>query len=599
MCQIIVNKSLTLFLLIANLVHCAYPNPTDQLTVTILHTNDVHSRFRETNKYGGSCAESEQRNNQCYGGFARLHHKVQEIRESHKNVLYLSGGDYYQGTVWYTLYKWRVVSTFVNILNHTAMAFGNHEFDDNVSGLVPFLDAATFPLISSNIDDSKEPSIQGKYKKSHVVTLEDGRKVGIIGFTTQETKDISNPGSLIFNDVVASIKAESERLHSEGITMLIAVGHAGYDVDQKIAKEVPLIDVVVGGHTNTFLYTGKAPDLENPLGEYPTIVEQPSGRRVPVVQAYAFGKYLGYLQVNFNSEGEVVSWGGNPILMDASVPQDPTVLELVELWGRNVSDKVKEQIGRTRVFLNGSEHECRLRECSLANLVTDAMVHVNLKFSDSLYWSDVTMAIMNGGGVRASIDEESKNGSISMDDILTVLPFSNTIDLIEIQGNHLREAFEFSVQDYDPKGFHLAGKFLQVSGMRVVYDITQPNGKRVKKLLVRCKECRVPKYVPLDDDTIYKVAVPSYIATGGDGFAIIKENALSHHLQGILDSDMIVEYIKSQGPIIQGVEGRISFETGSADSYCGSSSGLRCQNYWTISILTTLLLILIQKCILY
>lgn len=68
--------------------------------------------------------------------------------------------------------------------------------------------------------------------------------------------------------------------------------------------------------------------------------------------------------------------------------------------------------------------------------------------------------------------------------------------------------------------------------MRVVYDITQPNGKRVKKLLVRCKECRVPKYVPLDDDTIYKVAVPSYIATGGDGFAIIKENALSHHLQG-------------------------------------------------------------------
>ena len=55
---------------------------------------------------------------------------------------------------------------------------------------------------------------------------------------------------------------------------------------------------------------------------------------------------------------------------------DPNVLELVELWGRNVSDKVKEQIGKTRVFLNGSEHECRLRECSLANLVTDAMVHV-------------------------------------------------------------------------------------------------------------------------------------------------------------------------------------------------------------------------------
>ncbi len=66
-------------------------------------------------------------------------------------------------------------------------AFGNHEFDDSIPGLVPFLEAATFPVISCNIDDSKEPSIQGKYKKSHTVQLKDGRKIGIIGYTTEET----------------------------------------------------------------------------------------------------------------------------------------------------------------------------------------------------------------------------------------------------------------------------------------------------------------------------------------------------------------------------------------------------------------------------
>jgi len=66
-------------------------------------------------------------------------------------------------------------------------------------------------------------------------------------------QDISNPGELFFKDVVESIKEESERLYSEGVTVLVAVGHAGYDVDQQIAAGVPLIDVVVGGHTNTFL----------------------------------------------------------------------------------------------------------------------------------------------------------------------------------------------------------------------------------------------------------------------------------------------------------------------------------------------------------
>ncbi len=79
----------------------------------------------------------------------------------------------------------------------------------------------------------------------------------------------------------------------------------------------------------------------------------------------------------------------------------------------------------------------------------------------------------------------------------------------------------------------MAGKFLQVSGMRVVYDITKPNGQRVKKLLVRCKDCRVPHYLPIDNETVYKIAIPSYIATGGDGFTIFRENAITHHLQGL------------------------------------------------------------------
>ncbi len=144
------------------------------------------------------------------------------------------------------------------------------------------------------------------------------------------------------------------------------------------------------------------------------------------------------------------------------------------------------------------------------------------------------MALMNSGGIRGSIDEQAKSGSISMEDILQVLPFQNTIDVIEITGEHLREAFEYSMEGYDPKGYRLAGKFLQVSGIQVVYDISQPNGHRVKSIKVLCKDCREPYYVPLDNKQVYKVAVPTYIATGGDGFVILRDKAIAHHLSGML-----------------------------------------------------------------
>lgn len=297
-------------------------------------------------------------------------------------MLYLSGGDYYQGTVWYTIHKWRIVSELVNILNHTALALGNHEFDDNIAGLIPFVDSATFPIVDSNINAVDEPDFlarqrNGKIEKSVVVTAENGAKIGIIGFTTEETTSISNPGRLQFLNVVQSVNEEANRLYNEeGVKILIALGHGGFDVDQEIAAGVPLIDAVVGGHTNTFLYTGTPPSIEKPLGEYPFIVTQESGRKVPVVQAYAFGKYLGYLNLTFDKNGEVTRASGNPILLDGSIPQDEALLARVNEWGKNVTELTKREVGKTRVFLNGKSEECRLRECNLGNFIADAMVFI-------------------------------------------------------------------------------------------------------------------------------------------------------------------------------------------------------------------------------
>lgn len=115
---------------------------------------------------------------------------------------------------------------------------------------------------------------------------------------TTETQKISSPGETIFLDEVQTVKEESERLDKEGVKIIIVLGHSGYVKDQEIAEKVPLVDVVVGGHTNTFLWNGAQPDTETVEDPYPKIVTQPSGKQVPVVQAYAYTKYLGMYRMS-------------------------------------------------------------------------------------------------------------------------------------------------------------------------------------------------------------------------------------------------------------------------------------------------------------
>lgn len=91
---------------------------------------------------------------------------------------------------------------------------------------------------------------------------------------------------------------EAAELKKNGVNIIIGLGHSGYFVDQMIARDCPLIDVVVGAHTHTFLYSGTPPDSDEPYGPYPTIVQQKSGKQVPVVTAYAYSKYMGKLQLS-------------------------------------------------------------------------------------------------------------------------------------------------------------------------------------------------------------------------------------------------------------------------------------------------------------
>lgn len=253
---------------------------------------------------------------------------------------------------------------------------GNHEFDDGVKGLVPFLNNVTFPVVTANLDLSNEPSMQHtKSLKPSVILTAKGRKIGVIGFLTPETKHLSRTGNVTFIDEVESVSKEAKKLTSEGCNIIIALGHSGYQADLRIAEKVDEVDLVIGGHTNTFLYNGPEPDEEKPEGMYPTVVNQASGKKAYVVQAYAYTKYLGDLSIDFDEQGDITRIEGSPILVDSSIPKAEDVEKEVERMLQGMQDHTLSVVASTRVILKGDEKICRLAECSLGNLVTDACVY--------------------------------------------------------------------------------------------------------------------------------------------------------------------------------------------------------------------------------
>lgn len=239
---------------------------------------------------------------------------------------------------------------------------------------MPFLNVTTFPVLASNLNLTLEPELDASSLKKSVILNVSGHKIGVIGYLTPDTKSIAESGEVIFLDEVESIKKEVSRLQKMGVNILIALGHSGFAMDKKIAKEVEGIDLVIGGHTNTFLYSKAQPDLETPEGYYPTEVKQESGRTVYVVQAYAYTKYLGNLTVDFDAHGEVVGIAGDPILVNGKIEQAKDILMELDKWRPAIKALQDQKVGSAKVLLDGDSKNCRRKECNFGNLVVDAMV---------------------------------------------------------------------------------------------------------------------------------------------------------------------------------------------------------------------------------
>lgn len=500
--------------------------------LTILHTNDIHSRIESINKYDSTCDAEDEAEGKCFGGVARIKTMVDSRRDAlaDQNVLLLDAGDPFQGSLFYTTYKGAAEAEFMEGIGYDVMAVGNHEFDDGPEGLASFIDAVSFPVISGNLDLSSSAELKDKVN-NHVVLDVGGTKVGIISALATDTVDTSSPGKdVVFQDEIDSLTADVAALQEDGVNIIIALNHVGLAKDLEIAEKVPGLDLVVGGHSHTLLSNAQ----EGAAGAYPTMVGD-----VPVVQAYAYSKFLGEITLTFDDDGNLISAEGEPILLDASVTPDADFAARVAEMGAPIEEMKQRVVANSAAAIEGDRAVCRVQECEMGNLVADAML---ARVADQ----GAQIAIANSGGLRASIDP----GEVTMGEVLTVLPFQNTLSTFEISGQGVIDALENGVSQVE----EIKGRFPQVAGLTFTWDPSvAPNEGRVSEVMV----AKGDGFVPVDPAATYLVVTNNYVRNGGDGYKMFEGDDKNAYDFGPDLADVTAEYLAENAPYQPYLDGRI------------------------------------------
>ena len=521
-----------LFVLVLLTLLVSVAGAQDTYELTIMHTNDVHGHHEP------------QRNGD--GGAARQATVVNQVRAEGGNSLLLDGGDRFTGTLFHVQHRGQDSVQIMNAIGYDAMALGNHEFDDGEEILAAFVTGLNFPALSANTDFSEEPLLAGLVKPSVILDV-GGEQIGVIGLVTPETDILSKPSDAIVfdDDLIGVTQNEVDKLAAEGVNKIILLTHIGYGADVQVAQGVSGVDVVVGGHTNTFLSNQYA----GALGEYPTLLESASGEPVLVVQASTKTVYLGRLDVEFDADGVVSDWDGDAILLSRYISPDPHLSDIIAGLAEPIAELRAVPVGETSVALTGtSPRLCRILECLLGNVITDAVLED----------TGVDIVLQNGGGIRADIDE----GAVSLGEVLNVLPFGNLISTFELTGADVLAALENGVgrvevdDSNNPMVDGASGRFLQVAGLRYTYDATQEPGSRI----VSAEVMQDGEFVALDMDAVYSVASNDYMRGGGDGFSILETNAMNAYDAGRPLDQVVADYIAANSPLSVELEGRITHQ---------------------------------------
>eukprot|EP01037_Dinobryon_pediforme_P017232 gene17232-17422_t len=498
--------------------------------LTILHINDFHSRHEPVDGRALTCKPGARPD--CLGGVARLASALFAERAAAeaagRQVLLVDAGDQFQGSLFYTAWHGEVELAVMHALGTEAMAVGNHEFDNGPETLAKFVRDAWFPVLSANIDASGEPSLAGLLRP-RVMVERAGLRIGLVGATTLQTATTSSPGPNVrFTDPAVALAAQAAALRAEGAQIVVALSHLGADVDQGLAGNVAGVDVFVGGHSHTLLSDSEA----GAAGPAHAVFDGSAGRAV-VVQAACYGRYFGRLDLDVGEDGTVLAYGGDTRHVGLDLPEHAGVAAIVSGYAVQLDTVRRRVIGRAPAAVDITT--CRVGECALGSFVAEAMLAAT-------HGGEV--ALMNGGGLRTGLP----SGEITLGDVLSMLPFGNSVASVELSGADLLVALENGV------GRAGAGGFPQVAGLRLRWNPAGAAGARLRDVQVRGAD---GTFQPLQADRIYKVVTNNFMRTGGDGYAVMRERGRNAYDTGPGLDEVVADAIARQAEFAPRADGRI------------------------------------------
>ena len=500
------------------------------LELTVLHTNDTHSHVAGIDKRGNAAFSVEK----SVGGLGRLASAVKSIKAEKDNVIFVDAGDQFQGTLFFSVNKSPMLAEINDHMPWDAMTLGNHEFDDGCLTLAKFLERNKVPALAANLAPEKGcPVLQADYAP-HLIKEIRGEKVGIVGIANDEVVTLASAcAHTKFTPVVDTVKREVAELEAQGVKHIVLVTHIGLPADRELARAVDGVDIIVGGHTHSFIGEGEGAE-----GPYPIVEKSPNGQPVLVVTAKRAAQYLGELNVTFDANGVPVSWNGAPVEMKNDAPVDPQVSAVIDRYAKSLDDFRKTVIGQNPVEMADGMDLCRDGECLSGMLTSDAML-------DAARSLGASIALTNGGSIRAALPV----GQITRGDVLTIHPFGNAFVLREYTGEQILAALEHCVAEEGARGPRL----LQPAGLRYEIDGSKPVGSRIVKAEVIDAKGNA---APLDLKKRYITALSDYISGGGDGFSMLGEGKVITSPDPLV-ADVLDGYIRSHTPVKAPEGGRI------------------------------------------
>ena len=470
----------------------------DSVKITIVHTNDIHSRVSE-GKYDGM-------------GYAKVATIVNHEKSMNTNVIVMDAGDAFHGQTISTLNDGESIVKIMNAVGYDIMTAGNHDFNYGQDRLLELADMADFPIVSANVFNADYTSYLPAYK----IMEYDGVKVAIFGLATPATTFMTHPDNVIgltFFDPIVIAKMMTAQLEDEA-DIIVCLSHLGVEgkyTSEMVAEYVDGIDVIVDGHSHTVMETGKL--INDTL----------------IVQAGEYTKYVGI--VNLELKDGMLMKSAKLITKEEGVAMeaDADIVALIDQIKAENEVITSVVVGSTDIHLDGERADVRTGETNLGNLITDAMLDE----------TGADIAFTNGGGIRASIER----GDITKGNVITVLPFGNYVVTKDLTGAQIVAALENGLTDYP----EAKGAFPHIAGMDVVFDPSMDAGSRVVSVEVNGEA--------MDMEMLYSVATNDFLAAGGDAYEMFKEAVITGEYPGL--DEILIEYIQMNGTEGSEVEGRI------------------------------------------